>query len=558
MKRKLCLTFICVLIFGMCVAITAFAADYLYSASVEGELSLHISPDESSYKITSIPACSKLELIDKEGTWGLVVFRKKSGWINLSFTRDTYLASAEATGNDSIKNVSTQSEENRVPLYNVPSVSEALGSEVKYSVPNGFVLKITRETASGWGLASMNGKYAWVQMKDTRDYKTASEDEASQFAIYYVYTLSQGGKGVELWQNAGGGNLCAVIPDCIKLTVREKKGNFAYVSYDGINGWVNLKYTTQTLANAQINAGEVVNAEYCVEPQNGEDSVSIMSVPSENPNDGGTAVETIKKGSVVYVLRATLGQWCLVNHNGVLGWVPPQNLVPYQKAQENAVSVLEKSYDGYASADSKKGMNLYSSFDGKESVATVPEGTKVRVIAHQNGFDYVYCDYASGWAASESISQTYESAIEKNQSDKKMYYITNQETLFKTIPVYSVLCNGEDIALISEGTYFEVVKTTTTGQRKWGLTKIGESWGWINLNHAEKTQSRIVRIINVVAVVVLVIAALVAIVFIVMFIKKKLSGRKSKKGDSGENENGKRLYNGDSGAEKEPSDVSGK
>ena len=87
----------------LCFTHTAFAAQTLYAANVEGELSLHISPNEKSYEIATIPACSKLTLLDQDKTWGLVEFNKKSGWVNLSFTRTSYKKAALATGSDSEK-----------------------------------------------------------------------------------------------------------------------------------------------------------------------------------------------------------------------------------------------------------------------------------------------------------------------------------------------------------------------------------------------------------------------------------------------------------------------
>ena len=144
----------------------ALAAEYVYSASVEGEISLYISPDDESHVITKIPACSRLKLLETERTWGLVEFNNKAGWINLSFTRANYSKAAEATGNDFTKSVQVKAKDTKAVLYNVPSDDIRLGSSEKYSIPNNTVLKITRQTDSGWGLVSMHGKYAWIKMSE--------------------------------------------------------------------------------------------------------------------------------------------------------------------------------------------------------------------------------------------------------------------------------------------------------------------------------------------------------------------------------------------------------
>lgn len=525
MKKISSAIFTILLIMGF--AIGANAADYVYCASVEGTIALHISPNDESYRITQIPACSKLRLIKTQRTWGLVEFKNKCGWINLSFTRDTYDKAAEATGNDSVKNIKVNSGSDRAVLYNVPSLSEVLGSEQKYMVPNDMVLQIKRETASGWGLASMNGKYAWIEMKDTKRYETDTEKETDKYGIYYVYVLSDSGEGLELRDAPGGNNLYAVIPDCIKLTVRETKGNYAYVSYDGINGWIDLRYTTQSLSNAQSNAGTAVNVEYEVAPLNDAESQDILSVPSDNAGDGGYVVGSIKKGSAVFVLRNTLSGWSLVNHGGTLGWLPPGSVTPAQNTQEDIVSPLASAREGYVNTPEGRGMKLYALRDDEDAVATIPEGVKVSVIAEKDGYEYVYCDYAAGWALPMQTAMTQEEAFASNLLKNKEYYLIDDETMLMSLPTYSTLCGSSEIITAAVGTYFEVSKIVTTGKRKWGLTQIDGKQGFINLNCANETTSPFVIVLSIVLTLFFVIA--IALLIYNMVKKKKLLPKKQER-----------------------------
>lgn len=506
----------------MCFSLGASAADYVYSASVDGVLSLHISPSDESYKITDVPACSKMRLIKTERTWGLVEFNNKCGWINLSFTRDTYDKAAQSTGNDSQMNVRVNSSEEKAILYNVPSLSASLGSEEKYMVPNDMILEITRETKSGWGLATMNGKYAWIQMKDTKKYETDAQKTTDKYGIYYVYVLSDGGKGLSLTEKAGGGTLYAVIPDCIKLTVRETKGNYAYVSYNGINGWIDLRNTAQSLSNAQSNAGALVNVEYEVAPENGAESAKILSVPSEKEEDGGYIVDEIKAGEAVFVLRSTLGGWSLVNRNGNLGWIAPGFLAVSQPHTENMTEVLSSPREGYVFTDALKGMKLFAARDGETTAATVPECVKVKIIAEKDGYEYVYCDFASGWANSGQTVQTLSEALEKNSLKKKEYYIIEEETGLMSLPTYSELCQSNELSLLSEGTFFEVSKIVYTGKRRWALTSIDGVTGFVNLGCAKETTSPAVMIACVLLTAIVLISAAFVIYRIIM---KKRKGR---------------------------------
>lgn len=543
MKKIICCMVMLMSFILFCSA--ALAAEHIYSASVEGEISLYISPDDESHVITKIPACSRLKLLETERTWGLVEFNNKAGWINLSFTRANYSKAAEATGNDFTKSVQVKAKDEKVVLYNVPSDDARLGSSEKYSIPNSTVLKITRQTDSGWGLVSMHGKYAWIKMNETAAYQTQSD--ADKYGIYYVYVLSDGGKGLELWTDAKAKNLCAVIPDCIKLTVRETKGNYAYVSYDGINGWINLKYTTQSLANAQSNAGKQVNAEYTVVPADEADSVDVLSVPSQNPNDGGSVVATLKKDDAVFVLRSTLTGWSLVNCNGILGWIPPENLTPADIVQEDDVTqIYEKAREGYIATVEGKGLEIYSDISEKAAVATIPETTKVKVIAEKNGYKYVYCDYAAGWTKDVPMSESYDEAVQKYPAEKMEFYVTERETELMSMPTASEMFGSVVLSLVPEGKYFEVIRTVTTGKTKWILAEIDSSLGWIRMNHADKAEISVIFVL----LIVLAAALLLAIAALIVHIIRK---RKNKKEEVDENE--KSLQNENSGTGEESPNV---
>lgn len=527
MKKISSVIFIIMIMLGF--GICAEAADYVYSASVDGMIELHLSPDEESYKITDVPACSKMKLIKTQRTWGLVEFKNKCGWINLSFTRDTYDEAAEATGNDITKNVKVNSAEDKAVLYNVPSLLEVLGSEQKYIVPNDMVLQIKRETASGWGLVSMNGKYAWIQTKETKHYETQTEKETEKYGIYYVYVLSDGGRGLELRDAPDGKNLYAVIPDCIKLTVRETKGNYAYVSYDGINGWIDLHYTTQSLSNAQSNAGTLVNVEYEVTPLDGMESQDIISVPSENEGDGGFVVGGVKKGSAVFVQRTTLSGWCLINYGGKLGWLPPGSAVPSQTQQTDIIVPLDTVRDGYVSTMESKGMKLYPLPGEEGAVATIPEGVKVKVVAQKDGYEYICCDYAAGWAKPMQTAQAQEEVFNSNQLKRKEYYLIDDETMLMSLPTYSAECKSEELLACTVGTYFEVSKIVSTGKRKWGFTQIDGKKGFINLSCAKRTTSPFVICVSA-------LLTIAALVFAAIALKKILKKRKDTAQKAGKEE----------------------
>ncbi len=528
----------------------ANAANNIYSASLEGEISLHISPSEDSFVITKIPACSKLELIKTERTWGLVSFRNKTGWINLSFTRDSYSKAAEATGNDMVSSVQVETKNGQAVLYNVPSEDIVLGSREKYQVPNQTVLEITRQTPSGWGLVSMHGKYAWIKIEDSKPFDTQNESEI--YGIYYVYTLSEKGEGVNLFVDEYGKNLCGVIPDCVKLTVRETFEGYGHVSYDGVNGWINLEYTTQSLSNAQSNAGEKVNAEYTVEAPEGETEVSVYSIPSQEVKDGPSIVGTVKKDDSVYVLRSTQGGWSLINCDGQLGWIPPNSVKEKKDTEKyDGVKIYTSEKISYVATELGKGLKVYSEPNGKKEHSFVPETARIKILAEENGYKYVYSDYAAGWVKDVPSFKTYEEALEQYPAERKEIYITKKETPLMTIPVASEFEENKTLMIIPEGKYIEVKRIVTSGKTNWLLVEVDGKCGWINKANAQR--NGFLNVLCVAAGIVILLVGASAII-VIHILKKK----RKKKAEKEVEEVEESVHDEDSGSREESPALSGK
>ncbi len=547
---KKLITFIFTAVAILCLAHSALAADTLYAANVEGELSLHISPNEKSHAIAVVPACSKLTLLEQDRTWGLVEFNKKSGWINMSFTRTSYKKAALATGSDSEKKVKVSTEEGVAYLYDIPSDDALLGSDVKDVITNDMVLEIKRETPSGWGLVSKNNdaNYAWIKLKDTAPFEEF--DGAEYGEVEYVYILSKGGKGVELWEDQGRKSYHTIIPDCTRLTVRKKEKGYAYVAYNGLNGWIDYSYTTQSLSNAQNKAGRAVNLEFVVTAD--EDEIELLSLPSDNPDDKAQRLGEIENGTTVFVQRSTVSGWCLVNHNGVLGWVSSEHLKEAPENENAIIQLLDKAREGYVCSEDLEGLQLYATADDEYDTSVMPECVKVKVIAEKDDYEYVVNDYAAGWVKKGSLTDTYANALTLYRLSDDLSYVAKKDFDVMSLPTNSEKCQSMILTNVKKGTDFNVIKIVETGKNDWGLTEIGGVMGWVNLDCAERTEITPKDIILVVAIVAGTLVAAFAVIFILKR-KNKKSDFNEKTGEEDEN-----ISDGNSIGDKESADVSGK
>ena len=505
----------------------ANAAGLKYASSSEGEINLYMTPSDSGFVITKIPACSELEIIKTERTWALVSFRSKVGWINLSFTRGSYLDAAEASGSDMKSSVQVKAKNGQATLYNIPSEDTTLGSEEKYQVPNNTVLEIKRQISSKWGLVSMSGDYAWIKMDEVKSFDTHNESEI--YGIYYVYTLSDKGDGVNLFVDEYGENLCAVIPDCVKLTVQETQNGYGRVSYDGTEGWVNLENTTQSLLNAQSNAGEKVNEEFVVKEKEEGNTFSVYSVPSENPADGTVEIGTVKKGEYVYVLRVTQNGWSLINCDGQLGWLPPESLEEKKYSQYSHkydnIRISESEKLSYIATKQGKGLKVYCEPGSAKVISFIPETAKIKIMAEENGYKYVYSDFASGWVKEECSFETRKEALSMYHNKKEKAYITKKATLLMKLPLTEQYGENAILMSVPKGKRVVAVRTVTSGKTKWLLVKVDGKYGWVNKADVQQEEYLIALCLTILGGL---LAIGVALWLILRKLKKKIKKNKEK------------------------------
>ncbi len=485
MKKRLCLI-IAVFFASVIFAASAYAEKLIYAATADGEMMLSLSPGEDSPGIVHIPACAQMSLIETKGTWGLVNFQNKCGWINLSFTRETYDSAAEATGIECAKNVKIKSKDKNVILYNLPSDKEAFGSKEKYTVPVGMIVKITRETPNGWGLVNISDEYAWVKLENTKPYKTSAEQSATPYEIYYVYVLTEGEGALNMYAEPGKGSVLAMIPDCTKLTVRETKDNYAYVSYAGINGWINLKYTTTSFYYARSNAGNVVNEEFVtVLPDSGEE-IPVYRIPYAEEISGNEELGRIDGEMQIFVQRMTHDGWQLINHNGLLGWIPPGSAVKKQDEDSEDITIIENAEEKYMTTEKGKGVPIYADYYKESDAFTVPEYIKVKTLAQKDGRVYVYSDYMSGWTDSENLYNSYNEALEVAVLEESLTYHALTDTILTDIPAKPDVYGSKKLCTIKENTVFEIRKFVTAGKGKWALVEVAGKRGFVSLADVKK------------------------------------------------------------------------
>lgn len=123
------------------------------------------------------------------------------------------------------------------------------------TIPNGTSIEIV-EISGDLGKTTYNGFTGWVKLsdlefdspaepgsdEDTNNSGGSSDSSASTAGTYTVDLHGDGDSVNVRSENNSSSALLTTIPDGTELTVDKIEGNWAHITYDGIEGWVSMRY----------------------------------------------------------------------------------------------------------------------------------------------------------------------------------------------------------------------------------------------------------------------------------------------------------------------------
>ncbi len=145
---------------------------------------------------------------------------------------------------------------------------------------------------------------AEVPTEDPADYALAG-------ALRYVNTQSGNGVNMRSGPDANA-EVVYAIPDNQSVTIQKTIGNWAYVSFDGVEGWCSMDYLITEEAHSEqmqdyLNRPAIVATE--------SSGLRLRATPSLESD----TIESMPKGSEVTILRME-GDWAYVDYQGMSGW----------------------------------------------------------------------------------------------------------------------------------------------------------------------------------------------------------------------------------------------
>ena len=188
------------------------------------------------------------------------------------------------------------------------------------------------------------------------------------------------------------------IPKGSKVEVLSSINGWDQLIYNGRTGWASNQYLAGTSAPAPTPAAPPAPAP--VQSTTVKTTTNNLNMRSGN-STGHSIILTIPKGASVEVL-ATSNGWDQITYNGKTGWAANQYLTT-ASAPAPAPAPAPVQSTSYKTTTNNLNMRTGTS-TSHSIILTIPQGSKVEVLATSNGWSQVTYNGKTGWASAQYLT----------------------------------------------------------------------------------------------------------------------------------------------------------
>jgi len=386
-------------------------------------VALYSTASSSSYAIAAIPAGAAVTALSTSNGYTYVTYNGQAGYV-----LSTYLTTVAPSGNTttSYTNATTY-------LYASPSPS----SSIYTTLPAGTSLKVL-STSGNYSNVTYNGYNGWVLSSALN---TSSADKK-----YYASVSAP------LYSQANtSSTITATIPAGTALSVQYTWGDFYYVGYNGVYGYV----PTSLVMTSSSNTGTTNNV---VSGQTYQTSANTNLYVTANT--AGNVYATIPAGTSLNVI-STSGNFAYVQYNTYYGYV--------------LSSHLNTAGNGAAGYQTAAAAPLYVTASTSSHIyATIPAGTSLTALSATDNFIYVYYGSYYGYVSKSNLTggtSTGSSTLTPSNSIAAQGTVITGAVMYKTDST-----SGDRIGRISSSGSIGIISRTTTG---FYYVVVGNYYGYI-------------------------------------------------------------------------------
>ena len=334
-------------------------------------------------------------------------------------------------------------------------------SEKMGAFPDDNHLQIKQISDNGWGYISQAGVEGWVNLQWTKVMDTCTVDKPASYISPTEYrVVGTGNEGLELRVSPKvAASTWGPVPNGTVVSVQGISGEWAFTSYNGHEGWLNMTHL-------QVN---IIQCDYNVNVfETGSEGLALKA----DANVNAARLAMIPEETPLHIDSYTPNGWGHTTYNGQNGWVA----LRYTKVNGN-VSPAVPSY-GFINPtfykvvgnteDNSLELRLNPTVESS-SFGVVPEDTVVYVEAFVNGWAYFSYNGHKGWGHSSHLAET--------NVQVKVYGTGTEGLALKA----AADGGSQRYSLIPDGTTLEIDKVSYG----WGHTKYEGQEGWVAVRYTE-------------------------------------------------------------------------
>ena len=332
-------------------------------------------------------------------------------------------------------------------------------SEEMGGFADGNRLQVLQIADNGWGYISQAGVEGWINLQWTRVLDTCAVDKPASYITPTEYkVVGTGSEGLELRVAPKVvSSTWGPVPEGTVVSVQGISGEWAFTSYNGHEGWLNMAYL-------QVN---IIKADFDVSVyETGSEGLALKA----NANINAARLAMIPEETSLHIDSYTPSGWGHTTYGGQSGWVA----LRYTKINGNVSSTaptygfINPTFYKVIGNTEDNHLELRTSPTVESSsFGDIPDDTVVYVEAFVNGWAYFSYNGHKGWGHSSHLVET---------TVQVKVYGTGTEGL-----ALKAAADGgsQRYTLIPEETILEIDKVTNG----WGHTKYEGQEGWVAVRY---------------------------------------------------------------------------
>ncbi|WP_139892159.1 SH3 domain-containing protein [Bacillus sp. D386] len=353
-------------------------------------LNMRSKASTSGTRLLTIPKNKMITATAKSGSWYMVSYSGKTGWVSSSYIKEYNQTTTTST--TYYKTNATSS------LYSAANTKKA----AVYSIPKNNIFTSTQKVVNSigetWYRVSYKGKNYFIKSGSVSKVSAAKVTSTSYTAKEATYLYSFAGEK--------HGTLIA-IPKGVKITTTYRIGDWYKTTYRGKTGYINIAKFSKTVSSTDTS---ITATKYKTTA-----NLNLRKTASTS----GDKLDTIPVNTIV-TATAKSGDWYKVSYNGQTGWVSGTYLVAYSSTSSNTPSgstITETTYLPIADLNIRA-----SDTTSSTKIGLIPKYTQVKsTYKTSEGWYRVTYDGVTGYVSGDYL-------ITKANYDKMNSYEANKNS----------------------------------------------------------------------------------------------------------------------------------